>query len=76
MEHWNPFGWLLLGGGFLYGVVISWIPVFHGGPLLFLLRLADCTEPIDRRAAKPGRTVSTVVAESAPILRLKRFAGN
>jgi len=25
MENWNPFGWLLLAGGFLFGV-------FVGGP--------------------------------------------
>ena len=31
MEHWNPFGWLLLGGGFLYGVVISWMGMGIGG---------------------------------------------
>jgi len=23
MEDWNPFGWLLLGGGFLFGVVVG-----------------------------------------------------
>ena len=27
MEHWNPFGWLLLGGGFLFGVAIGWYGV-------------------------------------------------
>lgn len=27
MEHWNPFGWLLLAGGFIYGVAIGWIGV-------------------------------------------------
>ena len=23
MEHWNPYGWMLLAGGFLYGMVIG-----------------------------------------------------
>ncbi len=23
MEDWNPFGWLLLGGGFLFGVIVG-----------------------------------------------------
>ncbi len=27
MENWNPFGWLLLGGGFLFGVAIGWYGV-------------------------------------------------
>lgn len=27
MEHWNPFGWLLLAGGFLFGVAIGWLGV-------------------------------------------------
>jgi len=25
MEHWNPIGWLLLAGGFLFGVAIGWV---------------------------------------------------
>ena len=24
MEHWNPYGWMLLAGGFLFGMVIGW----------------------------------------------------
>jgi hypothetical protein len=27
MENWNPFGWLLLGAGFLFGVAIGWYGV-------------------------------------------------
>ena len=23
MEDWNPFGWLLLAGGFLFGVIVG-----------------------------------------------------
>ncbi len=23
MENWNPFGWLLLVGGFLFGVIVG-----------------------------------------------------
>ncbi len=31
MEHWNRFGWMLLAGGFLYGMVIGWFGL--GGSL-------------------------------------------
>ena len=24
MEHWNPYGWMLLASGFLFGMVIGW----------------------------------------------------
>ena len=24
MEHWNAYGWMLLAGGFLFGMVIGW----------------------------------------------------
>ncbi len=27
MENWNPCAWLLLSGGFLFGVAIGWIGV-------------------------------------------------
>ncbi len=27
MENWNPVGWLLLAGGFLFGVIIGWLQV-------------------------------------------------
>ncbi len=27
MENWNPFGWLLLVGGFLFGVIVGWLQV-------------------------------------------------
>jgi hypothetical protein len=27
MEDWNPFGWLLLVGGFLFGVIVGWLQV-------------------------------------------------
>ena len=27
MEHWNPFGWSLLFGGFLFGVVVGWLQI-------------------------------------------------
>jgi hypothetical protein len=30
MENWNPFGWLLLGGGFLFGMIV-------GGPQAWLI---------------------------------------
>jgi membrane protease YdiL (CAAX protease family) len=25
MENWNPIGWLLLVGGFLFGVIVGWV---------------------------------------------------
>ncbi len=25
MEHWNPYGWMLLASGFLFGTVIGWL---------------------------------------------------
>lgn len=31
MEHWNPYGWLLLGGGFLFGVFVGWMGAGVGG---------------------------------------------
>ena len=31
MENWNPYGWMLLAGGFLYGMVIGWFGL--GGSL-------------------------------------------
>ena len=31
MENWNPYGWLLLVGGFLSGMVIGWFGL--GGEL-------------------------------------------
>jgi len=27
MENWNPVGWLLLVGGFLFGVIVGWLQV-------------------------------------------------
>lgn len=27
MENWNPIGWLLLVGGFLFGVIVGWLKV-------------------------------------------------
>ena len=24
MENWNPYAWMLLAGGFVYGMVIGW----------------------------------------------------
>jgi cytochrome b561 len=27
MENWNPVGWLLLLGGFLFGVIVGWLQV-------------------------------------------------
>ena len=27
MENWNPIGWSLLIGGFLFGVIVGWIQV-------------------------------------------------
>ena len=27
MESWNPIGWSLLIGGFLFGVIVGWIQV-------------------------------------------------
>jgi hypothetical protein len=27
MENWNPIGWLLLVGGFLFGVIVGWLHV-------------------------------------------------
>ncbi len=27
MENWNPIGWLLLVGGFLFGVIVGWFQV-------------------------------------------------
>ena len=27
MVDWNPFGWLLLVGGFLFGVIVGWLQV-------------------------------------------------
>ena len=31
MEHWNPYGWLLLVGGFLLGVLVGWMGMGMGG---------------------------------------------
>ncbi len=31
MQNWNPYGWMLLAGGFLYGMVIGWFGL--GGSL-------------------------------------------
>ena len=27
MQNWNPIGWLLLVGGFLFGVIVGWLQV-------------------------------------------------
>jgi len=27
MEHWNPYGWLLMAAGFLFGVALGWYGV-------------------------------------------------
>lgn len=27
MENWNPIGWSLLIGGFLFGVIVGWVQV-------------------------------------------------
>lgn len=27
MENWNPFAWLIMAAGFLFGVVIGWFGV-------------------------------------------------
>ena len=27
MENWNPYAWLLLAGGFLFGVILGWFGV-------------------------------------------------
>jgi hypothetical protein len=34
MENWNPFGWLLLAVGFMFGVVVGWA---HIGDRLWLV---------------------------------------
>ena len=34
MENWNPYAWLLLAGGFLFGVVLGW---FHVGGYYWLI---------------------------------------
>ncbi|MFQ5468639.1 MAG: hypothetical protein ACE5DS_10975 [Kiloniellaceae bacterium] len=33
MEHWNPWGWLLLAGGFAAGVLVA---MFQAGQLMWL----------------------------------------
>ena len=30
MENWNPFGWLLIVTGFLFGVFVGWLQVGDG----------------------------------------------
>jgi hypothetical protein len=27
VENWNPYGWLLMAGGFLFGVALGWFGV-------------------------------------------------
>lgn len=44
MEHWNPYGWMLLAGGFLYGMVVGGLGL--GGSLWMIgyaLMLAGLT---------------------------------
>jgi len=37
MEHWNPTGWSLLFGGFLFGMIAGWM---HAGQTLSLVPYA------------------------------------